>query len=300
MTDQPLFNSTASIDDGRVLILGSQGKLSLALQRTLADGPTLRVCGSMDFDANIPETALPLIADFQPDTVINAVAQAGIAQAIDDPERAYRLNAEFPKFLARLSVKHGFVLVHFSSNSVFGRPRATPFGERDAPTPMHVYGFSKHLGDTHVAALAARHYLVRVPILFGPARRADQFVEKMLHRIATGERKLRIATDVVSSPSFSNDVAEKIVRIIAQRMPYGLYHVTNQGEASLFDLMGAIVARAFPEVEVEPAEHAEFPHRGGVDLYAPLVSEKLPPMRHWREAVNDYTSNLDMAFARGN
>jgi len=73
-----------------------------------------------------------------------------------------------------------------------------------------MYGFTKYGGDCFVAAIASRYYIARISVQFGRTPGKAQFIEKMLERIQQGTHHLRISDDIIVSPSYSRDVAEKI------------------------------------------------------------------------------------------
>jgi dTDP-4-dehydrorhamnose reductase len=193
--------------------------------------------------------------------------------------------------LAHLANELDFLLVHFSSDAVFPDRNDGAYGEDDRPDPVNLYGATKLAGDWAVSDIARHHYLVRISVLFGPHRRDDQFVEKMLARARRGE-PLRIATDIIASPCYSLDVATRVRELLEQAPPFGLYHLANQGRASLFELMQAVTRGLGLDVPVLPASHRDFPALDRKNTCTPLMTTKAPPLRPWTEAVQDYCTLL--------
>jgi dTDP-4-dehydrorhamnose reductase len=245
-----------------------------------------------EFDAEDLDGVTRLVCEERCDLVVNAVAFVGIDQAEREPARAFAVNALFPGRLAELSAELGFTLVHVSTDAVFSGRESGAYLEDDCPRPINMYGLTKHAGDCLVQAATERHYLVRIPLLFGESPKGAQFVEKMLARARGGQRRLDISADIVCSPSYSLDVAERIRTLVAEGAPFGLYHVANDGQASLHELMAEVVARLGLDVEVRPASHRDFPSVGRKNTWSVLRSAKIPPLRPWREAVRDYCAAL--------
>lgn len=273
---------------GTVLLLGHTGKMGTALQRVLGADYAVVGRNSRDFDACDGDQVRRTVTECAPDLVINCVAMLGIDPCEKDPARAFALNALYPRLLAELSAQAGFILAHFSTDAVFSDSNGRRYLESDTPSPLNVYGMTKYCGDCFVANTAKRHYIFRVPVLFGPSSNPNQFVEKMLERVRQGETALRVSDDIVSSPTLSLDVAARIRSLLAGGADFGLYHLANDGAVSLYDFMKETAAQLCPTVTVEPASYRDFPFVGRKNLHTPLGSQKTPLLRPWREAVRDY------------
>lgn len=278
--------------DKKILLLGSTGKMGTALKVFLKGSCQIISKNSRDFDAMSLDQVKSLIEANKPEIVINTVAFLGIDPCEHEPEKAFRLNTLYPKLLSELSRDKGFLLVHFSTDAVFNDEKGDFYTESDSPCPLNLYGVTKYGADCFIQANAERHYIFRIPVLFGETPKNNQFVEKMLQRVKAGQGKLRISDDIISSPTYSKDVAREIKRIIDNELPYGLYHIANQGKASLYELMELISNTLQPGIELERASYMDFPFTGIKNTLTPIRSEKLPPLRHWRESVKEYCNAL--------
>ena len=129
--------------------------------------------------------------------------------------------------------------------------------------------------------------------MFGKSTKNNQFVEKMLQKINEGCKVLKIADDIISTPSFSVDVAKEARRIVESSLPYGLYHTTNEGKATLYEFFSEIVNNFGLNVKIEKASYKDFPYVGVKNTNTPITSEKIKPLRNWREAVKDYAKQLN-------
>ena len=129
--------------------------------------------------------------------------------------------------------------------------------------------------------------------MFGKSTKNNQFVEKMLQKINEGRKVLRIADDIISTPSFSVDVAKEARRIVESSLPYGLYHTTNKGKSTLYEFFSEIVKNLGLNVKIEKASYKDFPYFGIKNTNTPITSEKIKPLRNWREAVKDYAKQLN-------
>jgi dTDP-4-dehydrorhamnose reductase len=276
----------------KVLLLGSTGKMGIALHNAFKDIYDVFGKNSEDFDAGSPKTVSPLIDNICPDIVVNTAALLGIDPCELEPEKALQMNTMFPKHLAELSEKKGFVLVHFSTDAVFPNIEEGAFAEDDSAYPLNLYGLTKFGGDSLIQSIASRHYIFRLPVLFGPSNKKNQFVEKMLERIQSGQKTLKVSADIISSPSYSNDIARESCRIIKTLMPFGLYHLNNEGQGSLYDLMKEIKNNLKINVRLEPASFRDFPHIGKKNVRTPMKSIRIKPLRPWKEAVKAYCREM--------
>jgi dTDP-4-dehydrorhamnose reductase len=278
-----------------ILLIGSTGMLGSALRRARPAGQEwhCETHATLELtDASAVERALDAK---RPVIVINTAAVLGVNPCARDPHRAFAVNALGPWHLARACARRGIGLVHFSTDAVFDGAKGSPYVEDDPPSPLNLYGMTKHLGDLAVRANCPRHWILRVPMLFGTREnRSAVFVERMLALAREGRRELRVAEDVVSSPSFSDDIAAATLWLLADGAPAGLYHLRNAGEASLYDLTAALFGRLGLDARVERARASEF-SAGDLDvkpLCTPLGSTRIAPLRPWREALDEYAAQV--------
>jgi dTDP-4-dehydrorhamnose reductase len=287
-----MSTQTAGGQRQRVLLLGHRGKLGLALGAALGERYTVVGRSSGDFDAFDGEQVRKLVEAERPDVVINAVAFQGIDAAEQEPGRAMQVNALHPKLLAELSRRDGFLLVHFSSDAVFGDSDGRAYVESDCPRPPNIYGLTKFGGDGFIQTIATRYYIFRMPVMFGEAVKERQFVEKMLAKCREGAREISAASDIVSSPTYSRDAAAAVAGMVGSGAASGLYHLANEGKASLYDLMKAVTEGLGLEVKVKAASYKDFPHVGIKNTCTPLRSEKIAALRPWKEAVREYCARM--------
>jgi dTDP-4-dehydrorhamnose reductase len=281
---------------GKILLLGYTGKMGTALKKVFENSYSVTCKNTSDFDALDFGGVRRLIEEAAPDIVINSVAFLGIDPCEKEPEKAFRINAFYPKLLAELSNEKKFLLVHFSTDAVFNDEKRDFYTESDNPEPLNIYGFTKYMGDCFVRNTAEKYYLFRISVLFGETVRNTQFVEKMLERVKDGCGALRISDDIVLSPTYSMDVAREAKRILEEGLLFGLYHIANEGKASLYDLMKEISENLKLRARIEKASYKDFPFVGRKNTFTPIRSEKIKPLRPWKNAVKEYCASRDEPF----
>jgi len=178
------------------------------------------------------------------------------------------------------------------TDAVFNDDKQDFYVESDEPAPVNMYGKTKLQGDRFIEQIARRYYIIRISVQFGEVDKHAQFVEKMIKRIKDGQKTLTIAGDIISSPSYSLDIARRLRVIIEGSEPSGLYHVANEGKASLYDLMTEVVRCLGLQVTIQKGSFKDFPSVGMKNTYTPICSEKIEGLRPWKEAVQEYCQHL--------
>lgn len=237
-----------------------------------------------------------LLDGLRPDVVINCAAYNLVDRAEDEPDAAFAVNAWAVRELAIGCNELGSLLVHFSTDHVFGldAERRTPYVEDDAPGPVSVYGLSKLSGEYLVRVLCPRHFIVRTCGLYGARGRGGKggnFVETML-RLAGERRSLPVVNDQVCTPTSTVDLASAVVSLL-ETGTWGLYHVTNAGACSWHEFARTIFALEGLDVDLTAISTAAFGAKARRPAYSVLDAAAyrklgLPALRPWQEALAAY------------
>jgi len=276
----------------KILLLGNTGKMGTALEDVFTGDFSIIGKNTRDFDACDLAQVQALIEEVAPDIVINAVAFLGIDPCEKEPAKAFTLNTLYPKLLAELSNKKSYLLIHFSTDAVFNDDKGDFYTEKDAAIPLNLYGFTKYGADCFIQSIAENYYIFRIPVLFGETAKNTQFVEKMLQFAKQGREVLRISGDIISSPTYSQDVAKEIRKILKGSLKHGIYHLANEGKASLYELVKEIVERLDLDVNVRMASYKDFPFFGTKNTFTPIKSVKIGSLRPWKAAVKEYCDKI--------
>lgn len=292
--------------DMRIALIGADGQLGTALSACLSGDVIL--LRHRDIEITDAENVHAVLADAEPDAVINAAAYNRVDQAEDEPATAFAVNALGPRHLAQFCATRDVPLLHVSTDYVFGLEtnRNTPYTETDAPGPVNAYGVSKLAGESFVRSLCRRHFVVRTCGLYGRRSVPDtqsvrdtssakgNFVETML-TLAAERDELQVVNDQICTPTSAADVARAIAALI-ETDAYGLYHATNTGSTSWFDFARDIFRFAEVEVRVKPISSAQFGAKARRPAYSVLDCGKLTNLRGealpaWQEALAAYLAS---------
>jgi dTDP-4-dehydrorhamnose reductase len=275
----------------RVLVTGAHGQLGQDLTSLLTDDE-VHATDLAHLDISDKAAVGTLVRDLRPEWIINVAAFNDVDGAETAEAQAFAINTVGPGNLADAAAGVDAGIVHISSDFVFDGTKGSPYTEDDRPNPLNVYGRSKYDGDLRVLQSKASAVVLRTAWLYGI--HGKNFVKAILERAKLGG-PLEVVSDQVGSPTYTRDLADAISRVI--RTPArGLFHVTNAGACSRFELAKAIVRGA---VEVRPITTAESGRRAPRPANAPLMSVRweaagFPPLRPWQVALDDF---LDSHFA---
>lgn len=282
----------------QIAVIGAHGQLGSDLVRLWGDRAAALT--HADIEITDPESIAAALDAVSPQYVVNTAAYNAVDRAEQEPQAAFNVNALGPLHLARYCEDRVITLLHVSTDYVFGTDprRRTPWSEEDRPGPVSVYGCSKLAGEYLVAQACRRHFVVRTCGLYGHAidESKGNFVRTML-RLAEERDELRVVNDQHCTPSFTSDVARAIDALLASD-DYGLYHVTNSGQTTWYELACTIFALTGRDVQVQPITTAEFAAPAARPAWSVLDCRKLAAtagvtLRPWKDALADYLSRVN-------
>ncbi|MBO5805189.1 MAG: dTDP-4-dehydrorhamnose reductase [Bacteroidales bacterium] len=233
------------------------------------------------------------------EAVINCAAYTNVDAAEDNFELADLLNAKAPENLAIAMREVDGLLVHISTDYVFGGdPYNTPCREEQCGTPTGVYGLTKLRGEEAIAAVGCRHIIIRTAWLYSEF--GKNFCKTMLQLTAT-KPQLKVVFDQVGTPTYARDLAVAIM-IIAERYEddfgYGIYHFSNEGVSSWYDFAKAIAEYAgHTDCDIQPCHSYEFPSKVNRPAYSVLDKTKIKErfglkIPYWTDSLRKCIDNL--------
>jgi dTDP-4-dehydrorhamnose reductase len=275
-------------------VLGATGQLAAELSERLGNAAVSLT--RTEADLTQPETLRRSLSAARPSVVFNCAAYNYVDRAEGEPSEAFAVNAFGVRQLALICRELDCVLVHFSSDYVFGldHSRKEPYREEDAPGPESVYGLSKLAGEYFVRSLCPKHFVIRTCGLYGLGGRGgkgDNFVEKLL-RLAQAGKPLRVVADQICTPSYTADVAEGAIALV-ELGRYGLYHLTNSGSCSWYEFANAIFTSQSMRPHLSAIASAELAAPARRPGYSVLAMEAYTELalrqpRQWRDALSAY------------
>jgi len=195
----------------RILLTGATGQVGAALVAPLSDFGTILAPPRSEFDLAQPEKCVDQLDVMLPDLIINPAAYTAVDRAEDEPELAYRINAEAPRVMAEWAARRSVPLIHFSTDYVFDGSGHLPRSEADPAAPLSVYGMSKFGGEKAVRAAGGPSLVLRTSWVY--ANHGRNFM-LTIARLAAEREELRIVSDQIGAPTSARAIADAVVKII--------------------------------------------------------------------------------------
>lgn len=274
----------------KIAVIGARGQLGSDLVRVMSDVGCVPLT-HQDIEVTDADNCLSVLTGIRPDVVINTAAFHQVDACEDDPDRAWSVNALGSRNVAKVCEATGCTYVYISTDFVFDGEKGAAYVEEDAPRPINTYGVTKLAGELY-ARLVPQHYVIRVASLFGVAGASGKganFVETVIRKARSGER-LAVVADIYMSPTYTRDAAMAIRHIIVNRLPFGIYHVTNQGACSWFEFAKEIFDQMRLAVDLVPLAAVDLRQRANRPRFSALSSSRQLSVvsRPWQEALSEY------------
>ena len=225
----------------KILVTGKDGQLGYALQE-LSENQfefTWKFTDRSELDITNSINTQTVLKEFQPDWIINAAAYTDVDGAESNEEIAYKVNADGPYILAKLSKEIGAKLVHISTDYVFDGTKKEPYSENDKPNPLQVYGKSKLKGELLIQDTYISGFIIRTSWVYG--NHGKNFVNTIL-KLAKTKNEIQVIDDQFGSPTYVKDLANVVIELVSKRQfnEMELYHFSNYGVISWFDFAKSI------------------------------------------------------------
>lgn len=239
------------------------------------------------------------------DFIVNCAAYTNVEKAETDVETCRLLNATAPQILAEAMQRVGGLLIHISTDYVFGGdPYNVPCREEQKGTPTGVYGLTKLEGERAIAAAGCAYVILRTAWLY--SEYGKNFVKTMLTLTAT-KPQLKVVFDQCGTPTYALDLAKAIAviledaegRIASGKAPQtGIFHYSNEGVCSWFDFTKAIARMAGNTgCDIQPCHSDEFPSSVRRPAYSVLDKTKIKEtfgltVPYWTDSLRKCIENL--------
>jgi dTDP-4-dehydrorhamnose reductase len=273
----------------KVAITGAAGLFGQGLVRAFSARHTVFPLTRTDADITDAEGVRALLARIKPEVVVHPAGIADLDICETNPAKAFLVNFHGTRHIVEAAREVGAGVAYISTDAVFDGRKQTPYVESDAAHPITVYGRTKLQAEKVVQALP-NHWIFRVSVLFGPGK--TNFIEKGLRKVAAGEEYL-VAGDQLGSATYTLDGGHKIMEVVEARR-YGLYHLSNLGPCSRFELarhaaqLAGLDARkvvGIPDDQMgRPAPRLKY----AVMEMAALREAGIACPRPWQEALAEY------------
>lgn len=273
-----------------IFVTGANGMLG-SYVREVFKGEDLKLTDVDTLDIKDPEDVMRAIREAHPQFVLHLAAKTNVDQCETEESDAYLANAAGTNNVALACREIDAVMIYISTTEVFDGNKNEPYIESDAPSPINVYGKTKLKGEENVQLSLKKYYIIRTCWLMGGREKDSKFVGKMI-KLFGEKKRIKAVDDKIGSPTYAYDLIKTIKELI-RTDDYGLYHFTNEGSCSRYEMameIGRILKR---DVPVEPVSSSLFPlpaprGKSVASRNYKLELLNMVEVRTWQEALEDY------------
>ncbi len=274
----------------RIVVTGGAGMLGTDLLKRLAQDHEAKGIDLADVDILDEHGTRDIIVGINPDWVIHCAAFTNVDGCEKEPEKAFRVNAEGARNVAKACWSAGARLLYVSTDYVYDGSKNEPYVETDPTGPLNVYGKSKLKGEHEVLGVVPDALIVRTSWLYG--ENGPNFVKAILGQVGK-KKELEVVADQVGNPTYTPDLADALARLVESGAK-GIYHVSNSGRCSWFEYARKVLELAgVADIEVKPITTTQLGRPALRPAYSVLSNEKYRALtghalREWDAALSEY------------
>lgn len=277
-----------------ILITGAKGQLGQELVNDLKETSwTINGLGREELDITNYKEVERIILSLQPDVIIHSAAYTQVDQAETEVEKAFLVNGEGTKNIAKLANQIGAKICYVSTDYVFDGKKEGAYSINDTKNPQTVYGKSKLAGEKYIQEYCEKFFIVRTSWVFGLY--GPNFVKTMLS-LAEKKEEIGVVHDQIGSPTYTPDLSKFLIQLV-QTEKFGVYHASNTGTCSWYEFASEVFKQADKSLKINPLTTKEFPKPAKRPANSVLSQDKLEEqgfekLQHWKEAVKDFINEL--------
>jgi len=281
----------------KIILIGADGQLAFDINRVLK--PTYKVIGLLQQNLDITNNSQvkKVLKLKKPDLIINTAAYHKVEECELNLEKSFLVNTLGAYYVAKAASEINAEIMFFSTDYVFDGNKKY-YTEEDKPNPLNIYGASKLAGETLIKIANPKHYIIRTTGLFGIHRsgKGYNFVSLML-QLTKEKKEIKVVNDQFCSPTYTLDLAQKIKELIDRSADFGIYHITNQGSCSWYELAKKTFELTGLWSNLKPITSSEHPSNVKRPKNSILINKNLKkigikPLRPWSKALEAYLKEI--------
>ena len=230
----------------KIFMAGANGMLGTTLQ-TLTDTSNFLLTDKETSknvkwcDIRDTEYTANLVKEYQPDIILNFAALVDLEYCEQEKDDCYSTNTIAAIHLFNLAKDLNIPYIFISTAGIFGNDKEF-YTEEDQPYPLSAYGKSKYFTEQLLLNQDyPKYWIFRAGWMMGGGPEKDKkFVNKIMKQVKSGVKELFVVDDKLGVPTYTKDFASSILKHIKEELPYGLYNMVSQGEASRYETAVAI------------------------------------------------------------
>ncbi|EOT42444.1 dTDP-4-dehydrorhamnose reductase [Enterococcus columbae] len=278
-----------------ILLTGGNGQLGTELRHLLDEkGMKYVSTDAAEMDITDAKATMAYIEELKPTVIYHCAAYTAVDKAEDEgKELDEKINVDGTRNVAFAAKAVGATLVYISTDYVFDGTLKDGEYAVDAPVnPQNEYGRTKALGEKAVQEIMDDYYIIRTSWVFG--KYGHNFVFTM-QKLAQTRDELTIVDDQYGRPTWTRTLAEFMHFVIAQKAPFGIYHLSNDNACTWYEFAKEILKDT--DVKVLPVTSEQFPQKAKRPQYSVMDLSKAKSLGFniptWQEALAGMLASLD-------
>lgn len=290
-----------------ILITGANGQLGCEMRRIskhsldqfiFTDVNSCEGLETLYLDITDISAIRKIVGDKRVDAIVNCAAYTNVEGAETNKSLAEKLNAEAPGNLATIMKEVGGLLIHISTDYVFGKEiYNVPCRENQKGTPTGVYGLTKLNGEQRIMDTGCNYVIIRTSWLY--SEYGKNFCKTMLN-LTSQKPHIKVVFDQVGTPTYAYDLACAIKTVIDKFdcNKIGIYHYSNEGVCSWYDFAMMIAEYGGSTMcDIQPCHSSEFPSLVVRPSYSVLDKTKIKEVfgiciPYWADSLKACIANL--------
>lgn len=287
----------------KILVTGCKGQLGTELKKIagaehqwfFTDIDTLDICNKAAVEECFNTNQI--------DACINCAAYTAVDKAEDEQQLATLVNTFAPKVLADACKRHDALLIHVSTDYVFGGDANKPYKVDDPINPQSVYGCTKADGERAIRESGCKYMIVRTAWLYSSV--GKNFVKTML-MLGDTKDEINVVADQKGCPTWAHDLAVALMALLkknGKNEVHEIFHFTNEGQITWHDFATAIMEIGEKKCKVNPITTDQYPTKAKRPAYSVLDLSKIKEyagieIPEWRESLVKCIEELNSGLLR--
>jgi len=281
----------------KILLCGSDGQLAREFSAFLKEiHSDIEVSAPREekLDVTRADDVRRAIKAASPDIIINTAAYHKVDECESNIQRTFDINAYGASVVSTVAREYNTRSVYISTGFVFDGAKNGPYVESDEPNPINVYGHSKALAEKLIRLVDPSAYIIRTNGLYGvysgvnTKGRAGNFIDLVVRNAQSGN-DMEMVSDQHLTPTYTRDFVEATVKLLLSNKEGGLYHISNSGLTSWYEVASTLYLLLRAKGTVHPISSEERNAPAKRPKNALLVSEKVKEsLPDWQDALKRY------------
>lgn len=281
-----------------ILVTGANGQLGQELRNLPITDAIYFFTDVEELDITNTENVRHFVDSNQIEVIINCAAYTDVNKAEEEPDKAEQINTHAVANLANVAKMSGAILIHLSTDYVFGNNAINePIKEDATANPMGIYGRTKLNGEEEIIKSGCKYIIIRTAWLYSSY--GKNFVKTIL-RLAQEKDSINVVYDQVGTPTYAGDLA-LVIKMIAEselRHMQGVYHFSNEGAISWYDFAQAIIELSGSKCKVIACRSEELGLSAIRPHYSVLDKTKIKQtlgmsIPYWKDSLKECLSKIN-------